>query len=243
MVFKAIGRMLGLSTPKGIVNPSERAQPYLNQIPGVGKQYHEPFIQRGQQAQGITNPIYERMAQDPSAFLNALMEGYTPSRGYQTREKVLSQALRNSAAQGGYAGTPYAQREQGEAVNDILGSDQQQYLGNLMGLQGQGLQGLQGDVGRGYLSSGGLADYLGNALNQQGTLAYQGQAQQNQLAFDKMANRSRFWGDIAKAIGGAAGGGAFGGGQTMNQYGTPYGGVQGGGAFRWQNPNTYYGGY
>jgi hypothetical protein len=235
-LFSGIGRALGIGTPKGIVNPSEKAMPYLNQIPGVGRQYHEPFIQQGQEAQGKTRPLYEQMAQDPNAFLNALMEGYTPSRGYQTREKVLGQALRNSAAQGGYAGTPFAQREQGELINDLLGSDQQQYLSNLMGIQGQGLGGLEGMVGRGYASSGNLADYIGNALGQQGALAFQGQAQQNQGKYDTMANRSRFWGDIARAVGGSMGGG--GGLTNYAQSLSPQsGGVTGGGAYQWVNPN------
>ena len=244
MVFKAIGRMLGLSSPKGIVNPAQQAMPYLNQVPGIGKQYHEPFIQSGQEAQKVTRPIYERMAQDPAAFLNALMEGYTPSRGYQTREKVLSQALRNSAAQGGYAGTPYAMNQQGELINDLMSGDQQQFLNNLMGIQGQGMGGLEGMVGRGHQSSSNLADYLGNALTQQGSLAFQGQAQQNQNKYDQMANRSRFWGDIAKAIGMGMGAGAVAGQSPVyNQYTMPAGGIRGGGSFMWQNPNTWRGGY
>jgi hypothetical protein len=237
-LFSGLGRMFGVGTPKGIKNPAESAMPYLNQIPGVGRQYHDPFIQAGQQAQGQTRPIYEQMAQDPTAFLNALMEGYTPSRGYQTREKVLSQALRNSAAQGGYAGTPYAQREQGELINDLLGGDQQQYLGNLMGIQGQGLGGLEGMIGRGYQSSGNLADYIGNALGNQGGLAYQGQAQLNQGKYDQMRNRSQLWGDIIKAMGSAAGGGGgFGGGGGGQSMMSQPSGVSGGGSYQWVNPN------
>ncbi len=240
-MFSGLGRMFGVGTPKGIVNPAEKAMPYLDQIPGVGRQYHDPFIQQGQQAQSQASPIYEQMAQDPTAFLNALMEGYTPSKGYQTREKVLSQAMRNSAAQGGYAGSPYAQREQGELINDLMGSDQQQFLGNLMGIQGQGLGGLEGMIGRGYQSSGNLADYIGNALGNQGALAYQGQSQMNQGKYDTMANRSRLWGDIIKAMGSAAGGGGGGGGLFSGGGGggqSQGGGVVGGGSYQWVNPNN-----
>lgn len=246
-LLSSLGRPFGLSSPKGIKNPAEAAMPYLNQIPGVGQKYHDPFIQSGQQAQGITQPIYQNLAQNPQAFLDALMRGYSPSEGYKYKENVLGRAMQNTAAQGGYAGTPYSQMEQGSLIRGLLGEDQQQYLQNVLGLQGQGLSGLEGMIGRGYQSSGGLADYIGNVLGSQAGLAFQGQAGLNQQKYDQNANKSRFWGDIAKSIGaamgGGGGGGMSGGGTQYNQYSMPAGGIGGGNSFRWQNPNSWMGNY
>jgi hypothetical protein len=259
-LFKNIGKIFGLSGAKH-QDPAAAAMPYLNQIPGLGREAYNPFIQQGQQSQQITNPIYSQMAQDPSGFLNQMMNNYSPSEGYRFKEQALSRALGNTAAAGGLSGTQGHQMEQGDMIRGLLGQDQQQYLANLLGIQGQGLQGHEGNIGRGYESAGNLAGYLGNALGAQGGMAFQGVQQQNQYNMDKMRNRSQFWGDIARAVGGAAGGGAFGGGggggqqRAGSMFGggggggySPYAGVTGGGAFQrnpgsWMNAGQGFGGY
>ncbi len=246
-------------------DPAAAAMPYLNQIPGIGKEAYNPFIQQGQQSSQITNPIYSQMAQDPSGFLNQMMNNYSPSEGYRFKEQALSRALGNTAAAGGMSGTQGHQMEQGDMIRGLLGQDQQQYLANLLGIQGQGLQGHEGNIGRGYGASGDLAGYLGTALGNQGGLAFQGVQQENQYNMDKMRNRSKFWGDIAQAVGSAVGGGGGGaragsifgqgGGQqsAANMFGgggggfSPYGGVTGGGAFQrnpgsWMNAGQGFGG-
>ncbi len=259
-LFKNVGKIFGLSGAKH-QDPAAAAKPYLDQIPGIGEKYYNPFIQQGQESQGITNPIYNQMAQDPSGFLNQMMSNYSPSEGYRFKEQALSRALGNTAASGGFAGTEGHQMQQGDMIRGLLGQDQQQYINNLLGIQGQGLQGHEGNIGRGYESAGNLAGYLGTALGNQGGMAFQGVQQENQYNMDKMRNRSQFWGDIARAIGGAAGGGAFnrqgqqqqqqpmyGGGGGGNGYSPTYGGVMGGGAFQrnpgsWMNAGQGFGGY
>jgi hypothetical protein len=42
-----LSKALGLSSSQ---NPANAAQPYLQQIPGVGHQNYDPYIQQGQQA-------------------------------------------------------------------------------------------------------------------------------------------------------------------------------------------------
>lgn len=170
-------------------NPSEFAMPYLNEIPGTVSPYYQPFIQGGQEAQGQANPQYSQMAQDPGAFIERLMSGYTPSRGYQFKQREMEKALRSEAAHGGFLGTPYAQQQQGELVQGLLGQDMQQFLENLMGAQGRGLGGLENRIGRGYESSHGLGNILGSVLGTKAGLGFQGQAQQNQLGADIFSNR------------------------------------------------------
>lgn len=192
-------------------NPSDAASRYFEQIPGMVKPYYDPYIEQGRQASGIANPIYQRMAEDPSQFLDALMRNYSPSEGFKFKEKNLIRNAQNTAAQGGYAGTPYAQMEQSEMVNGLLSGDMQQFLSNLMGVQGRGLEGQERRVGRGYDASSALSDALAGNMAQRGNLAYQGQAQMNQNALDRSTRNANFLGDIFK-VGGNLGGSLAGAG-------------------------------
>lgn len=160
-------------------NPASSAMPYLNQIPGIGKQYYNPFIESGREAEGIVNPIYKRQATNPSEFLNEIMSKYEPSKGYDFRRKELLNTLQNSAASGGFLGTEYDQKTRGDLSDQLLSGDMQQYLSNILGIQGAGTAGEEGRIERGYSGSGSLADLIGSNLGQQAGLAFQGQGQQN----------------------------------------------------------------
>ncbi len=269
-------------------NPASAAMPYLNQIPGIGQQYYQPFISGGQQAASIANPIYNQatqasdianpiynqatqasnmagqqynqMTQNPNDFLNSIMRNYNPSEGYRFKENRLKQQMANDAAAGGFRGTQYDQEQQGHAVSGILGQDMEQFLSNILGIQGRGLQGqenvinrgLQGQenrinrglaglenrINRGYESSGNLANYMGNALGTQGSLAFQGQAQQNQNAMDQYnaamqqqnanrMNRNNRRSSLFGLLG--TGGGALLGGMPGASIGGALGGLFGGG--------------
>ena len=204
-------------------DPAAAAAPYLNQIPGVGHDYYDPYVSAGRGASDRLGGEYESLLNDPTALLNKLMEGYEPSKGYQFQKDLLTKELSNTAAAGGIAGTPLDQMNQGQAIQGILSKDMQQFLANALGLYGTGLQGEEGIAGRGFQASGSLADLLGGALNQQGGLAFQGAQQRNQL---KSNDRNALIGMLAKALGGAAGfaaggplGALAGGGFGSSMYG------------------------
>jgi hypothetical protein len=135
---------------------------------------------------------------DPTAFINKLMEGYEPSKGYQFQKDQLTKELGNTAAAGGIAGTPQDQMNQGEGVQKLLSGDMQQFLKNALGVFNTGLEGEEGIANRGYDASGKLTDALGTALNQQGGLAFQNQQQKTQ-------NRNDLWSMFGKALGGGVG--------------------------------------
>lgn len=168
-----------LSILGGGKNPAKAAMPYLNQIPQVGKDAYNPFIQQGQQAAGQLSPIYSQMAGDPSGYLNQLLGAYEPSKGYQYRENKLNQQAHNTAAAGGYAGTGGDIQGRSELINALMGEDMQQFLENIFRTQGAGMQGLENSAGRGFQASGSLADFLGSNLGQQASMAYGGQASKN----------------------------------------------------------------
>lgn len=219
--IKAAGRITGLAGGRHQQNPADSAMPYLNQIPGVAKGYFDPFIGQGQEAYNQANPVYNRMTQDPSEFMNSMMRNYSPSEGYKFKERNMLKAAQNSAAQGGFAGTGNDQLNQSQMVQGLLGEDMQQYLSNLLGIQGTGLQGQENQMGQGYNASGQLADMLGANLGQQGALGYQGMAQRNQNQNDRRANRMKFTADILGAGAGMFGmgsdmGGGMGGRAPMN---------------------------
>ena len=61
-----------------------------------------------------------------------------------------------------------------------MNDDMQQWLQNVLGIQGTGLTGQQHQTDQGYGASTGYGDILGGSLNQMGGLAFQGQQQRNQ---------------------------------------------------------------
>ncbi len=183
-------------------NPMNDANQYLNQIPGVAHQGYDDYINQGKDASGKTKTAYEDMMNDPTGFINKLMEGYKPSEGYQFQKEQLTKELGNTAAAGGVAGTPMDQMNQGQGVQKLLSGDMQQFLQNVLGRYDKGLEGEEGVATRGYDASGKLTDALGGALNQQGGLAFQN-AQANNA--QNNADKKGIWDIFGKALGGVAG--------------------------------------
>lgn len=179
-------------------DPMGAANQYLSQIPGVGKQYYDPYISRGLDAGGKAQTEYDKLMSDPSGFINALMGSYEPSKGYQFQKDLLTKEMSNTAAAGGIAGTPLDQMTQAEGVQGLLSKDMQQFLQNVLGVYGTGLSGEQGLYDTGFQASGNLADLIGSSLNQQGGLAFQSAQQRNKDRMDKMKM-------LAQALGGVGG--------------------------------------
>lgn len=173
-------------------DPAKDARKYTSQIPAVGHQYYDPFVNQGKEAGNTLQGQYTRML-DPQAFLDEIMGHYKTSKGAQYEQDKLSRGIGATAAAGGFAGTPEHQREYGEMASDINSRDMQQYLQNILGIQGTGLQGEQGFYNKGYEASGSLADLLGGNLASEGTMAFQGAQQSN-------ANRMAFFNALAKAL-------------------------------------------
>lgn len=144
----------------------ESPQDLLGRIPSTVMPYLRPYVQRGEHAASNVEPLYEhmgevsrynpfagyedlyqnqfpqeygRMASNPTDFLKQIESTYRPSAGYQYKENQLRRAAGAEAAAGGIRGTPYAQGQLNEQLSGILGQDMQQYLSNVLGIQGQGL--------------------------------------------------------------------------------------------------------
>jgi hypothetical protein len=174
----------------GMTNPADAAMPYLDRA----RQQFDPFQRQGQEAYGQLNPIYSQMAQDPAAFLQSLMQGYEASPAYQQKFGQMSQAAANTAAAGGMRGSLQDIQNTADISRSLMGEDMQQWLQNVMGLQGAGMGGLQDFYNKGYGASGDIANVLGS----QGSLAFQGQANQNKSMMDMLSG-------ILSGVGGFAG--------------------------------------
>lgn len=180
-------------------DPSKAAMPYINQIPGVAHQAYDPYIQQGQQAGQNLSPLYQSLANDPSAFYNNMMQNYKPSEGFQLKQKEALGAAGNTAAAGGYRGNQADMINATNISNRLMGEDMQQWWNNIMGLQNTGIAGQQGMYNTGYNASANLSGDITNALGQNAQYAAQGAQGRNQNNQAMMDAFLRFLGQGAGA--------------------------------------------
>ncbi len=194
---------------RGGKNPASAAMPYINQVPAVAQTYFSPFVQGGLNAYPGMNNTIGQMSSDPAAFLESLMSRYEPSKAFQFKKDELLKAAGNTAAAGGMRGTTMDSNNQSKIVDALLNEDMQQWLSNVLGIQGAGLQGQENLYNLGLDATKSLTGDISNALGTQSTLAFQGQANQNKSQSDLLSG-------LIKALGGIAGftlpgGGSIGG--------------------------------
>lgn len=204
-------------------DPAGAAKPYLDQIPGVGHTYYDPYIDQGHESGKNVHGQYENLMNDPQGFIDALMKNYKTSEGYNYAKDELGRSMSNTAAAGGIAGTPFDQKNQATQIQGLLSKDQQQYLENALGVYGRGLKGEEGESERGYNASGKMTDLIGGALNQQGGLAFNSARSKNaQNSTDRNAVISALMKALGMGVGFAAGGPAgamIGGGLGSDMFG------------------------
>lgn len=187
-IYGELGKLFGGK------NPADKANQYIEQIPDIARQYYNPYIERGNKAYEEYDPVISGMTQDPTSYLNKILEGYEPSKGYETKRDEMLRAARNTAAAGGMAGSNQDVSLGTTIVDSLLSQDMQQWLQNVLGIQKTGLAGEQNLMNQGFQASGGLESDLANVLGQQAQYAFQGQREKNQRGQD-----------ILKALLGAAG--------------------------------------
>lgn len=184
-------------------DPQGEANKYMNQIPGMGKQYYNPFIERGANSGNLLEGEYGKML-DPSAFMDSIMKNYKMSEGAQYQQDRLGKGIGGAAAAGGYAGTPEHQTQYGEMANKIMSGDMQQYLQNALGIYGKGISGEEGFYDKGYDASSSLADLLGGTLSSQAGLGFKAASDRNTDRMALMNAIAKLFSQGAGAAGGAA---------------------------------------
>lgn len=177
-------------------NPADEAMPYLEQIPGAVNPYYQPYIDQGQRAGEALEQTYAPMMTDPYGYYNQTMSQYQMSPAAQYQYDELNKQMSGNAAAGGFAGTDYDQQQQADMAQQLIARDQQQYLNDILGIQNTGGNVEKGFYDTGFRASTGYGDILGSNLAQQGQLAYEGSAFENQMKRDRANNRMALLGQM-----------------------------------------------
>lgn len=169
-------------------NPADAASKYFDQIPGLLHQSYDPYIQRGNRAGDVLEGQYGSLLNDPGAMLNRMGQGYQQSPGFKFALQQALQGAGHAAAAGGMAGSPQHEQQSMELATNLANQDYGNWIQRALGLYGQGLSGEQGLYGTGAQAGMGLGSDLANAMASRASLAFQGQAQQNQNRGDIFSN-------------------------------------------------------
>lgn len=195
-IGQALGGIGSLFGNKKYTDPSDSANNYLNQIPGQMSPYYQPFINSGQDALGKLKGKYGQLMDDPGELFNQLGGGYKESPGYQFALQQALNAGNNAQAAGGMLGTPQNQQMNMDTASSLASKDYNDYIKNILGLFGSGLQGEQGLENQGYDASTSYGNMLGSVLGQQANNAFNSQQAKN-------AGQGQGWSNIFSGAGNA----------------------------------------
>lgn len=193
-IMSAAGGAMSLFGKKK--NPMNEANQYLNQIPGQAQPYYQPYIDAGKNALNTVQGEYGKLINDPGAMYNKFGEGFKESPGYQFKLKQALDAQGNASARGGMLGTPQDQYQASEVAHGMADQDFNDYMSQIFGMYGKGLEGEQGIENQGYGASTDYANMLSNILGQKGKMAYEGANAANQA-------NAQGWSNIFGGIAGA----------------------------------------
>jgi len=150
----------------------DAANKYLDQIPDLLQKHLGSYSDRGGRAGNMLEGVYGGMVNDPMGYINNIMSNYKPSEGYQYQQDLMGQSAANAAAAGGQRGGGAEQAEQQRITQGLLGMDMQNWLKNVMGAQGIGMQGEQDFYKTGFGADSNISDSLANLMGTKATNAY-----------------------------------------------------------------------
>lgn len=149
---------------------------YLQQIPGIYKQYMDPYLNAGQSAINPYTDALHQLLSNPNQFIGNLQSqaeaSYKPSQAYQNQVGAATAAANQAAAAGGMLGTPSEQEHVAETIGNLAMGNQQQYVNNrmnqMLGAFGTGLGGYGTMINMGNTDANLMADNLANITAQEG---------------------------------------------------------------------------
>ena len=171
----------------------------ISKIPGMVHPYYDPYVEAGRKALGQYGQMSSQMASDPTGLINHIMSQYYTSPQLQNQMKSMQTAANNAAAAGGTLGTGAEQSQVMDRAQQLSANDQQQFLQNALGVQGQGMQGLGNINQMGYGASTGLAGILAGNQRDMGALNYQGRMADDAAQNEQNAMGVKTLGDIIGA--------------------------------------------
>ncbi len=204
----------------------KKVHEYMDKARGAGHEYYDPYVTKGRESEGILSDEYKKQL-NPTSFIDEIMKHYGQSAGSQYKMNQLTKGIGNTAAAGGFSGTPTHQQAYAQTANDMLSQDEQEYLQNALGVYGQGIQGEQGFYNKGYDASSSLADLLGGSYASEAGLEYQGGQDKNARSDSFMDQLQKMLSQGAGAYSaykGGGGGGSSGGSGGSGSLPMPFGG-------------------
>lgn len=169
-------------------NPYDSAKGYFDQIPGAVSPYMQQYQQSGSHANNALNGAYSDLLTDPTRQMNAIGNTYHQSPGFQFQMQQGMNGVNNAAASGGMSGTPSNMYNAANMSTGLANQDYYNYLNHGLAQYDKGMSGFGELNNQGYQANNFMGETTGNALMNQGNLAFSGQAAQNQSQGQGMGN-------------------------------------------------------
>lgn len=168
--------MFGSITDALFGNPSQGALDMysLEDFQNMLQQYYGPYQQAGENALPTLEEQYMMLLNNPEMLHQQFGSTYEQSPGYQYQMDEAMNAGNMAAASGGMLGSPSHQNQMMTQASNIANQDYWQYMENLLGLHGQGLQTAGNMANQGYNAANAMAGNTGAFMGSQMGLAQQG---------------------------------------------------------------------
>lgn len=167
----------------------------------------DPYNQAGQNALGNYQKILSELGDDPAAFRNKIMEGYSASPEAQEKINSGMNTVKSQMAQMGLGGSGDEYQAMYDHAKKTINEDQNDYYNGITGLYGQALKGYGNIFGTGAQAAGQQGGYLANAgedvASMQSAIA-QAKSQEAAAKASAEANESSGDGAAMGALAGAA---------------------------------------
>lgn len=192
---------------------SSDANKYMNKLDPMYHQYYDPYVQQGQRISPELEEQYRMLMQNPNMAWDQMAQGYEQSPGYQFQYNQAMNAGNNAAAAGGMLGTGQHQQMNAQIGSDLANQDFYNYMSQMLGQQGLGIQGMQGLYNTGFDAATGLAGNLGSTYLNRANMAQNQAGSMNQMLGTALGGGAGFLmgGPTGAMAGAKMGNGAMGG--------------------------------
>lgn len=146
---------------------------YLQQIPSMLQKYYGPYQQMGESEIAPYQDTVNTLMDDPTGFVNNIMQSYKPSQMNQNNMASMLTASDHASAAGGTLGTGEQTYDVQKTANNLSMGDQTQYLQQILAPFYQGLNGGNSMIGMGLNATNDLTQGLMENTQGMGALAQQ----------------------------------------------------------------------
>lgn len=161
-------------------NPSDAANPFLQQIEGGAGKYLNPFIDSASRARPILEGEFSRNVNDPTSVMNQIGKGFHESPGYDWNKSQMEDASKRAFAASGMVGSPAHARAISQDINGLANQDYYNFMDRGLESYKTGLGGWGNMYGIGANAANNMSQILMQQLLAQAQNAYSGANTYNQ---------------------------------------------------------------